>query len=171
VISSSWLTKNPMGPWAVLEALALGAKNMVLTAVLLVAIGVVIAAVTISGVGNTFSLMIGTWAGGSVLIAIVLIALASLVLGMGLPVTAAYIVIATLSAPALADLIMRVEIDQRHRRRQHPAIDGRDPDAGLARDGRRDRPADVRTTRPPRCSPPRPLEMYRRSSTTRSAAT
>jgi TRAP transporter 4TM/12TM fusion protein len=110
VVISSWLTKNPMGPWAVLEALALGAKNMVLTAVLLVAIGVVIAAVTISGVGNTFSLMIGTWAGGSVLIAIILIALASLVLGMGLPVTAAYIVIATLSAPALADLIMRVEI-------------------------------------------------------------
>ncbi|MCC6001209.1 MAG: TRAP transporter fused permease subunit [Pararhodobacter sp.] len=110
VVVSSWVTKNPMGPWAVLEALALGARNMVMTAVLLVAIGVVIAAVTISGIGNTFSLMIGTWSGGSVLIAVVLIALASLVLGMGLPVTAAYIVIATLSAPALADLITRVEL-------------------------------------------------------------
>lgn len=110
VVVSSWVTKNPMGPWAVLEALALGARNMILTAVLLVSIGVVIAAVTISGIGNTFSLMIGTWSGGSVLIAVVLIALASLVLGMGLPVTAAYIVIATLSAPALADLITRVEL-------------------------------------------------------------
>ena len=110
VVVTSWATRNPMGPWAVLEALALGARNMVLTAVLLVAIGVVITAVTISGVGNTFSLMIGAWSGGSVLIAIVLIALASLVLGMGLPVTAAYIVIATLSAPALADLITRTEL-------------------------------------------------------------
>ncbi|MFN3954145.1 MAG: TRAP transporter permease [Pararhodobacter sp.] len=110
VVVSSWVTKNPMGPRAVLEALALGSKNMVLTAVLLVAIGVVIAAVTISGIGNTFSLMIGAWSGGSVFIAIVLIALASLVLGMGLPVTAAYIVIATLSAPALADLITRTEL-------------------------------------------------------------
>jgi TRAP-type uncharacterized transport system fused permease subunit len=39
------------------------------------------------------------------LIAIALIGLASLVLGMGLPVTAAYIVLATLSAPALAGMI------------------------------------------------------------------
>ena len=110
VVISSWLTKNPMGFRDVVEALALGAKNMILTAVLLVAIGVVITAVTISGVGNTFSLMIGQWSGGSIFIAIVLIALASLVLGMGLPVTAAYIVIATLAAPALADLITRVEL-------------------------------------------------------------
>jgi TRAP-type uncharacterized transport system fused permease subunit len=49
--------------------------------------------------------MIERWADGNVLIAIVLIALASLVLGMGLPVTAAYIVLATLSAPALAGMI------------------------------------------------------------------
>ncbi|MHA1190040.1 MAG: TRAP transporter large permease subunit, partial [Alphaproteobacteria bacterium] len=57
------------------------------------------------GIGNTFSLMISAWADGSLIIAIVLIALASLVLGMGLPVTAAYIVLATLSAPALQALI------------------------------------------------------------------
>jgi len=110
VVASSWLTKNPMRPRDVLDALALGARNMIMTAVLLVSIGVVITAVTISGIGNTFSLMIGEWAGGSVFIAIVLIALASLVLGMGLPVTAAYIVIATLAAPALADLMTRVEL-------------------------------------------------------------
>ncbi|WP_333828089.1 TRAP transporter permease [Pararhodobacter sp.] len=110
VVVCSWVTKNPLGPRAVLEALALGTRNMILTAVLLVAIGVVISAVTISGIGNTFSLMIGNWSGGSVLVAIVLIALASLVLGMGLPVTAAYIVIATLSAPALADLMTRTEL-------------------------------------------------------------
>ncbi|MGL4414027.1 TRAP transporter permease [Roseinatronobacter monicus] len=110
VVVFSWVTPRPMGPMAILESLALGTRNMVLTAVLLVAIGVVIAAVTISGVGNTFSLMIGAWANNSVLIAIALIALASLVLGMGLPVTAAYIVVATLSAPALADMITRIEV-------------------------------------------------------------
>lgn len=110
VVVSSWLTKNPMRLMGVLEALALGARNMILTGVLLVAVGVVITAVTLSGIGNTFSLMIGQWSGGSVFVAIVLVALASLVLGMGLPVTAAYIVIATLAAPALADLITRVEL-------------------------------------------------------------
>jgi TRAP-type uncharacterized transport system fused permease subunit len=78
---------------------------MILTAMLLVGVGVVINAIATTGVGNTFSLMINSWADGSLMVALVLIALASLVLGMGLPVTASYVVLATLSAPALVDLI------------------------------------------------------------------
>ncbi len=105
VIFSSWLTEHPMGPKAVFEALALGAKNMIMTAVLLCAVGLVVNVIATAGIGNTFSLMISEWANGNLLIAIVLIGLASLVLGMGLPVTAAYIVLATLSAPALANMI------------------------------------------------------------------
>ncbi len=105
VVASSWLTENPMGPKAVLEALALGSKNMIMTAVLLCSVGLVVNVIATAGIGNTFSLMIADWANGNLLIAIVLIGLASLVLGMGLPVTAAYIVLATLSAPALANMI------------------------------------------------------------------
>ena len=105
VIASSWLTQNPMGPRAVFEALALGTKNMILTAVLLSAVGLVVNVITTAGIGNTFSLMIASWAGGNILIALVLVALASLILGMGLPVTASYIVLATLSAPALSGMI------------------------------------------------------------------
>lgn len=105
VIGSSWLTQNPMGPRAVFEALAMGTRSMILTAVLLVSVGLIVNVIATAGIGNTFSLMISDWAGGNILIAIVLIALASLVLGMGLPVTAAYIVLATLSAPALAGMI------------------------------------------------------------------
>ncbi|WP_343563033.1 TRAP transporter permease [Kiloniella sp. b19] len=105
VVVSSWLTRNPMGIRAVLEALEMGARNMVLTAVLLCAVGLIVNVIATAGIGNTFSLMIADWSGGSILFALVLIALASLVLGMGLPVTAAYIVLATLSAPALAGMI------------------------------------------------------------------
>ncbi|MFQ1702552.1 TRAP transporter permease [Loktanella agnita] len=105
VIGSSWLTENPMGPRAVFEALVMGTKSMVMTAVLLCAVGLVVNVIATAGIGNTFSLMIAEWAGGNLFVAIVLIALASLVLGMGLPVTAAYIVLATLSAPALAGMI------------------------------------------------------------------
>ncbi len=105
VIVSSWLTANPMGPGAVVEALALGARNMIPTAVLLCSVGIIVNVIATAGVGNTFSLMIAEWSSGNLLVAIVLIALASLVLGMGLPVTAAYIVLATLSAPALAGMI------------------------------------------------------------------
>jgi TRAP-type uncharacterized transport system fused permease subunit len=49
--------------------------------------------------------MIAQWSQGSLFIALLLIALASLVLGMGLPVTAAYIVLAILSAPALSGML------------------------------------------------------------------
>lgn len=105
VIVSSWLTPHKMGPVAIMDALALGAKNMVMTAILLCSVGLIVNVIATAGVGNTFSLMITNWAGSSLIIAIVLIALASLVLGMGLPVTAAYIVLGTLSAPALYNLI------------------------------------------------------------------
>ena len=106
LIAVSWMRKGyGMGPRRIYEALGRGAGDMILTAVLLVGVGVVVNAIATTGIGNTFSLMINQWAGGSPLIAPILIALASLVLGMGLPVTASYVVLATLSAPALADLI------------------------------------------------------------------
>ena len=105
VIVSSWLTKNAMGPRAVFEAFVMGTKGMILTAVLLCSVGLIVNVIATAGIGNTFSLMIASWSGGNILIALVLIALASLVLGMGLPVTAAYIVLATLSAPALSGMI------------------------------------------------------------------
>ena len=110
VVVGSWLSKKPMGPRAVLEALAIGPRNMISTAVLLVSVGLVVNVIGTTGIGNTFSLMIVNWAGGSLLVTIILVALASLVLGMGLPVTAAYIVLATLSAPALYELITRYEL-------------------------------------------------------------
>lgn len=105
VTASSWLTTNPMGPKAVFEAFVMGTKGMILTAVLLCAVGLIVNVIATAGIGNTFSLMIQSWSGGNILIALVLVALASLILGMGLPVTAAYIVLATLSAPALAGMI------------------------------------------------------------------
>jgi TRAP-type uncharacterized transport system fused permease subunit len=78
--------------------------------VLLVAVGLVVNVIGTTGIGNTFSLMVNDWAHGSLIVTIVLVALASLVLGMGLPVTAAYIVLGTLSAPAIYDLIVQSQL-------------------------------------------------------------
>ena len=80
-------------------------ENTASTAVLLIGIGLIVNVIGTTGLGNTLSLMIADWAGGSLFVTIVLVALASLALGMGLPVTAAYIVLGTLSAPALHGLI------------------------------------------------------------------
>ena len=105
LIVVSWLTPNKMGPRNIVRALALGINTSVMTAILLVAVGLINNAVTTSGLANTFALMIAQWSQGSLLIALALVAIASLVLGMGLPVTAAYIVLSILSAPALAGML------------------------------------------------------------------
>lgn len=112
VVAASWLTPVRMGPLAVFEALAQGARAMVPTAMLLVAVGLIVNVLTTTGIGNTLSIMIGQWAGASLLLALVLVALASLVLGMGLPVTAAYIVLAAVSAPTLYGLMLQADLVQ-----------------------------------------------------------
>jgi TRAP transporter 4TM/12TM fusion protein len=110
VIGSSWLTPRRMRLRDIVDALALGSRNMITTGLLLVAVGLIVNVIAMTGVGNTLSLMIQQWADGSLVLALLLIALASLVLGMGLPVTAAYIVLATLSAPALYNLIADAQL-------------------------------------------------------------
>ena len=110
VIAASWISPKPMKGWDVFDAVVDGVKTMVSTALLLVAVGIIINVVTTTGVGNAFSLMIVEWAQGSLLVTLVLVALASLVLGMGLPVTASYIVLATLSAPLIFDLISQSQL-------------------------------------------------------------
>jgi TRAP transporter 4TM/12TM fusion protein len=110
VIVASWLSRHPMGIRDILDALAMGAKNITTTAILLITVGLIVMVVSTTGIGNTFSLMITDWAGGNLVITILLVALASLILGMGLPVTAAYIVLATLSAPAIYNLIAQSQV-------------------------------------------------------------
>lgn len=105
LIIVSWISPNKMGPKNISRALALGVSTSIMTAVLLVAVGLINNAVTTSGLANTFALMIAQWSQGSLWIALLLITLASLILGMGLPVTAAYIVLSILSAPALAGML------------------------------------------------------------------
>jgi TRAP transporter 4TM/12TM fusion protein len=125
VVVFSWFTPNKIGPRGIIEALALGSRNMVMTAILLCSVGLVVNVIATTGVGNTFSLMINNWAGDSLMIAFTLIALASLILGMGLPVTASYIVLGTLSAPALYNLIVDGQIIQ-------AMMDGSFPDQAKA---------------------------------------
>lgn len=118
VILTSWLTTAltyvcpnkrfisiTMGVEKISQAFSLGIRSSIVTAVLLVSIGIINNAIVTSGVGNSFSLMIAVWSQGSMLLAIVLIGLVSLILGMGLPTTAAYIILAILTAPALSGIM------------------------------------------------------------------
>jgi TRAP transporter 4TM/12TM fusion protein len=105
IVVFSWLNrKTRMGFRDILDALAAGAQNMVSTGVILLCSGIIIGVVLLVGMGIKFSILISTISGGNLLVTIILIALASLILGMGLPVTASYIVLAVLAAPALTML-------------------------------------------------------------------
>ncbi len=102
IIGSSWLNpKTRMGVRDIVDALALGGRNMVATGIILLCSGIVIGVVLLVGMGIKFSLLITAIAGESLFITIILVAVASWILGMGLPVTASYIVLAVLTAPAM----------------------------------------------------------------------
>ncbi|PIY21791.1 MAG: permease, partial [Deltaproteobacteria bacterium CG_4_10_14_3_um_filter_51_14] len=88
----------------ILDALERGAKNAIMVSVACAAAGIIVGMVTLTGMGLKFSSMVLDLSLGIELLALLLIAVASLVLGMGLPVTASYIVLATLTGPALLDM-------------------------------------------------------------------
>ena len=102
IVASSWLNKKTRMGWRdILDALVLGSKNMVTTGVILMCSGIIIGTVLLVGMGIKLSMLITDLSGNHLPILILLIALTSLIMGMGLPVTASYIVLATLVAPAL----------------------------------------------------------------------
>jgi len=84
-----------------LEALELGARNAVAVSMACAVAGIIVGVVGLTGLGLKFSAMMIAFSGGNLILAILLVAIASLILGMGLPVTAAYIVLIILVGPAL----------------------------------------------------------------------
>ncbi len=88
----------------ILQALEKGARNAVMVSVACAAAGIIVGMVTLTGMGLKFSSLVLDLSFGIKALAILLIGAASLVLGMGLPVTASYIVLATLAGPALLDM-------------------------------------------------------------------
>ncbi|MGE4534085.1 TRAP transporter permease [Halomonas sp.] len=83
------------------EGLELGARNAVAVSMACAVAGIIVGVVGLTGLGLKFSSMMLAFSGGNLLLALVMVLLASLVLGMGLPVTASYIVLIVLVGPAL----------------------------------------------------------------------
>ena len=89
---------------SLLDALNKGAQSAIMVSVACAAAGIIVGMVTLTGMGLKFSSLVLDLSYGIKALAILLIGMASLVLGMGLPVTASYIVLATLAGPALLDM-------------------------------------------------------------------
>lgn len=87
-----------------LQALETGARNAIGISMACATAGIIVGVVGLTGLGLKFSHLVLSLSGGYIIPALVLILLASLVLGMGLPVTASYIVLVVLAGPALLDM-------------------------------------------------------------------
>jgi TRAP transporter 4TM/12TM fusion protein len=89
---------------SILLAMEDGAKKAVSVAAACACAGIIVGIVTLTGLGLTFANLIVSLAGGLLLPTLILTMVASIILGMGLPTTAKYIVLATMAAPALVQL-------------------------------------------------------------------
>ena len=96
------------------EAMVLGARNSLAIGGAVGCIGIVIAVIDLTGLGRIFPDLVLSVAGNSSAIAILLLAVASLVLGMGIPVTAAYLITSELAVPILTSDQMGVSFVAAH---------------------------------------------------------
>jgi len=84
-------------------SLASGARNMVAVALATAAAGIIVGVVAM-GLGQLITSIIDTVSGGNIFLMLVITAITSLIIGMGLPTTATYIVMASLTAPAIVNI-------------------------------------------------------------------
>ncbi|TPW30621.1 TRAP transporter permease [Pararhizobium mangrovi] len=88
----------------ILDALESGAKAVVPIAIACAAAGIIAGVLALSGLGSKISAIIVAVSAGEPLLALLLTMVVALVLGMGLPTTAAYLILATVVAPGLAKM-------------------------------------------------------------------
>ncbi len=104
-IALSWLKADTrMGLREIFEALFSGVQKALEVVAACAVAGIIIGMVTMTGLGLKFSTLIELLAGGSLVAGLFYTLIASLILGMGVPTTAKYIILATLVAPALVTL-------------------------------------------------------------------
>ena len=84
-----------------LEGMVAGSRNMIGIGVATAAAGIVVGTVTLTGVGLVMAEFVEFVSGGQVLVMLIMTAILSLILGMGLPTTANYIVVSSLMAPVI----------------------------------------------------------------------
>jgi len=105
----AYMAKKPIAPAFhqaindIFSALASGARNMVSVALATAAAGIIVGVVAL-GLGGLITEIIDVISMGNIYLMLVITAFASLIIGMGLPTTATYIVMASLTAPAIVSI-------------------------------------------------------------------
>ncbi|WLR51745.1 TRAP transporter permease [Bacillus tianshenii] len=101
----SWLRKaTRMNLLDILSALEKGAKGALSVMAACAAAGIIVGAVSLTGLGMNFSRFIVNVSGQSLFLLLILTAVTSIILGMGMPTVSAYVILAVLGVPALMNL-------------------------------------------------------------------
>ena len=87
-----------------IQGMVSGARNMIGIGVATAAAGIVVGTVTLTGIGLVMTEFVEFISGGNLVLILIFTAVISLILGMGLPTTANYIVVSTLMAPVIVSL-------------------------------------------------------------------
>ncbi len=88
----------------VLVGLTMGARNMIGVAIATSTAGIIVGTVTLTGVGLVLAEVVEMISSGNLIVMLVMVAVASLILGMGVPTTANYIIVSSLMAPVVVEL-------------------------------------------------------------------
>jgi TRAP transporter 4TM/12TM fusion protein len=86
------------------DGLQLGARNMIGIGIATACAGIIVGTVSVTGLGLVMSEMVELISAGNLMIMLVLVAVVCLILGMGMPTTASYIIVSTLMAPVIVEL-------------------------------------------------------------------
>ncbi len=100
----SWLTPFPMGPRAILYALEIATKMTLQLVAVCAAAGIIVGVIALTGIGTRFSSMLLGLADQNQFMALFFAMIVSIILGMGMPTTAAYAVAASVIAPGLVQM-------------------------------------------------------------------
>lgn len=101
VLLSFFRRETRMTPSRLLQGLEWSARNALMISSCCACAGIVIGVIALTGVGYNFINLVTTLAGDSLFLLMLFLTFTCIVLGMGVPTTPAYIIVATLGAPAL----------------------------------------------------------------------
>jgi TRAP transporter 4TM/12TM fusion protein len=92
------------GSWQVIEGMNDGARNMIGIAIATGTAGIIVGGITLTGLGLRMTEFVEFVSAGNVIVMLLFTAFVCLVLGLGVPTTANYILVATLMAPVIVEL-------------------------------------------------------------------
>jgi len=96
-------------PFEIVNAMTTGARGVLAVAVACAMAGMIVGSVTLTGLGMKFATGLATLSGGNLYLMLFFTMLASIILGMGVPTTANYLITSTICAPAIISMLVSMQ--------------------------------------------------------------